>query len=265
MINWPQKPTTIESTLTVNGVPHYRVGRYTVAINREHENLSVSYWASDRQSRTDPRSVLPNMAIDDGVLRIDLEDLVELIVQRAEPAELARALWTDEGVREAFLEALVQSWNNDHVTDSDRRKLLARVKETVYEETVRETLDVLSSAEFETVRQTELHHWAESLGRHSFFSGAALELATIVREHERTDALGQAIPPDAEVVKKAALDLHAMLEKLRSDGEVLAEKTRPRWMGTELTRIGGSAWNESRDYWRRLIEERFPVPREETS
>ena len=116
----------------------YAVGRHEVTVYDDGD-------VTCRQPagyQGDPRSTLPNMEIIDGQIRIAMEDLIDEILARIEPQELAVSLWANDDVKERFIEALSERFTHDNVGDADRRKFIDKVKEQIHDK----TLDGLTAA-----------------------------------------------------------------------------------------------------------------------
>lgn len=154
MYGWNEAPTKAESTMTVNDEPVYDIGRYQVTI---HKNGTVTYRTKYGHT-TDPRATLPNMEISDGEIRIPATDLVGLILSRLDPVDLARALWTDAEVKEAFMECLVHRYNEQGIDDADRRKFLAEVKEAVHSKALDGLASTMASLEYDVSKRSFFYH-----------------------------------------------------------------------------------------------------------
>jgi hypothetical protein len=140
--------------VTEGETPTYEVGRYTVTV---HPDGSLTYSANSYRSH-DPRKTFPNMEIVDGKLEIPIEDMVDFVLARIEPAELAEDLWSHEEVRAAFIETFTAHYRGVF-TPAERRAFMAEVKEAVH--SVR--LDVLanSMSRMEHALSTRFHYWQQ--------------------------------------------------------------------------------------------------------
>lgn len=148
----------LTSNLTIgvtNPAKIYKVGRHEVLV---YENGEVTC----RQPygyQGDPKQVLPNLEICDGQIRIAMEDLIDEILARIEPEELAVSLWANDEVKERFMDALAERYSHSNVDDKDRRKFLDKVKEQIHDK----ALDGLHSAmaKMEYTISTHWSCWAE--------------------------------------------------------------------------------------------------------
>lgn len=97
----------------------------------------------------DVKQVLPNIDFSDGQIRIGLEDLVELVLQRMAPVELAQVLWRESTeVRAAFMEAMISRYDDNTVRDSERRAFLVRVQNQVQEQRIDDLAKRLTESEW---------------------------------------------------------------------------------------------------------------------
>ncbi len=144
----------LTSNLTIgvtNPAKIYKVGRHEVLV---YENGEVTC----RQPygyQGDPKQVLPNLEICDGQIRIAMEDLIDEILARIEPEELAVSLWANDEVKERFMDALAERYSHSNVDDKDRRKFLDKVKEQIHDK----ALDGLHSS-MAKMEYTISTHWS---------------------------------------------------------------------------------------------------------
>jgi len=139
--NFSSRPAKVDAKYHIGGerpAKVYSVGRFDVTVYDDGE--VTSYCPS--QYSGDPRRALPNLEIIDGQVRIAMEDLIDEILSRIEPAELASSLWINDEVRERFMEALAERYSQDNISDKDRREFLDKVKEQIHDK----ALDDLTSA-----------------------------------------------------------------------------------------------------------------------
>lgn len=185
----------------------YSIGRHEVTVYDDGEVTCRQPYGY----QGDPRRTLPNMEIIDGQVRIAMEDLIDEILARIEPEELAVSLWVNDEVKDRFMEALSTRWSQDNVGDSDRRKFLDKVKEAIHDKALDRLADAMSKMEYGM--STAFSCWRE-----------------IDRANQTLEAY----------------------DVSRSDGTPL-RLTCPTNYGE--FRIGGDAWNEARDHWRREVRE----------
>lgn len=154
MYGWNDSPTKAECKLVADGNPVYDIGKYQVTI---HPDKSVTYQTRYGHT-TDPRATLPNMEISDGEIRIPATDLVGLILSRLDPVELARALWTNDDVKEAFMDCLVTRYNEQGIGDAERRKFLAGVKEAIHSKALDTLASTMASLEYDVAKRSFFYH-----------------------------------------------------------------------------------------------------------
>lgn len=190
----------------------FEVGQHTVTIDGDIE--SIRYRRTYGQS-TDPRRTLPNMEIADGEIRIPVTDLVEETLRRLDPADLARALWSEsEEVRAAFMDCMRERYESG-ITEADRRAFLASVKEAVHAP----SLDALNS------KLNGLEYAARNT---THFSHQIYELNNYLRQREIKGYDGETL-------------------------QIRAPDADPDF------KIGGTHWDEARDYWRAETAKLFPL------
>jgi hypothetical protein len=108
MYGWNDNPTKAKLKHFIGGDQLravFEIGEFEVEVpttateNDEPIEPAVTYRSKYRHT-TDPRATLPGLEIRDGQIRIELTDLVGLVLSRLEPADLARALWSNADVRQ---------------------------------------------------------------------------------------------------------------------------------------------------------------------
>lgn len=178
MYGWNEKPTKAKHLNTINGDHVFEIGAYVVTVRQaEPGEPEVTYRHKYRHS-TDPQATLPNMEVTDGEIRIPVTDLVATALSRLDPVDLARALWQDDDVKEAFIDCMVSRYNEDGIDDADRRKVLHGIRETVHSE----ALDGLAEA---------MHKLEYTMANRSFFYHEVYRINEVLQENEVTDWDGQ--------------------------------------------------------------------------
>jgi hypothetical protein len=191
------------------------------------ELLAESLYGHSAEEKVE--DTFPSMRVVDGELRIDVSDIAGMLVQRVEAEELARALWEEsEGVREAFIDCLGQRFNSDKVGHNERLRFLARVKAAVHQEQLSRLGNTLFDAEWKFL---EARYYYDQINHVNNFL-----------EH-----LG---------VKERVWDDE---KKMMVDGPGPL-RIRHFTDHDQIGKIGGVAWEEAREHWRRLLESRFPGP-----
>lgn len=227
MFGWNERPTKAEAKHFIGGdepAAVFSVGQYEVTVPgvTPENDIVVTYRVPHyRHGVHDPRQAFPNLEVRDGELRLPLEDIVSAILSRAEPAEIAVALWRDDAVREQFVYAMVTRWSEMNVGDADRRAFLHGVKEAVHSQSLDRLADKMASLEHETAKRFSF--WRRLSEINDYLRNLNVRLAP--REGEREGRLLQLETADDDVSK-----------------------------------IGGPAWNEARDHWRAEVLRQFPLP-----
>lgn len=210
------------------GSEEFRVPAGT-PVRRQDSRWSLLYNHHDR----DPRRAFPNAEVSDGALVIPVCDMVDVLVSRTEPATLAREMWTNEEVRQEFVDQMVTGYTSGAVTDADRRRWLHGVREAVHSRALNEAV----------AKMVSLEHDMREKGR-QFYS-----LDAYSRHYQKV------------------LDTVAGLAGAKVVTE-LQEECGEHYLGHEADsedfQIGRRHWNESRGYWRAKLEKLFPPPVEPT-
>lgn len=120
-----------------------------------HQRDSRGY---ERRAVTDPThdQHFPNMEVREGCLVIPVDDVVQQIVARSDPADLAKALWADEAVRDEFTYCLKERYSQGHVTDADRRKFLTKVQSAVHSAALDLAVQRLGSIEYDQRQRAQV-------------------------------------------------------------------------------------------------------------
>jgi hypothetical protein len=225
MFGWNDRPTKAEVRHLIGGENPARVvsigwGQFEVTIPDDRK-ADITYRSPHYRS-SDPRQTFPNMEVRDGEMRLPLEDVVGAILARVEPAEIAIALWANDDVRNEFMEAMVARYNERNISDADRRKFLAGVKEAVHSKALDTLASSMSSLEYAIAKNYFLHS----------------EIRAI---NDMLEHYGVTRPPRGDETEPQPL-------RVRDENQVGEFK------------IAGTAWNEARDYWRSEVSRQFPLP-----
>lgn len=181
------------------------------------------------RSSSDPRSTLPNMEIKEESILIPFCDIVEMIVARAEPVELAKALWENEDVRREFVECLTARYSQSHIVDRDRRVLVAGVNEEIHSKALDLLVDRVSNLE-----GTARDRWLQ--GHRDFNYNTHYQAVLDCVEHI------------------CGSDAKTALQKR------FGERFRPYVEDEKDFDTVGKHWRECREYWRAKTLELFPGP-----
>jgi hypothetical protein len=225
MFGWADRATKATLRHNIGGENPGRVftigfGQYEVTVPDDRE-ADVTYQSPYYRS-SNPRDTFPNMEIRDGEMRLPLEDIVSTILARVEPAEIAVALWGDDGVRTEFMDALVTRYNERNICDGDRRKFLAGVKEAVHSKALDQLAASMASLEYAIAKNYYLHSKISAI-------------------NETLAHYGVTRPPRGDETEPQPL-------RIQDESQIGEFK------------IGGTAWNEARDHWRGEVLRQFPMP-----
>ena len=243
--NWNGRPTKADIKHRIGGekaATVYSIGKYLVTVPGEEE-LEVTFTVPSE--RGNPRESFPNLQVADGELRLPVTDLVEVILARIAPVELAAALWQNDEVKEAFMDCLKTRYNEQGIDDADRRKFIAEVKEAIHDKALDVLAGKMASLEHEINRRShgfqEIHRINETLRQFD------VKTKRFVGYGEKGGKTGE------PVYEEVPLQFN-MLDRPTPDG-------KGGWTHGELE-VAGKSWEEARAYWRKEISKRFPAPPE---
>jgi len=230
---WGNRASIKTPDSRVNGDRYFKVGGYGITVSDDPEQpIKVSHLYNRWGASENP---MPNMSFSEGEMRIPIEDLVDLILRRVPAEELAEGLWRDDGVRERFVECMANRYAGP-VEDEDRRKLLTQIQVEIYAKAIDRAVERLNQAEDGNRSRTDYYRWkAVELGHYTGIYEYTLR--QLEGDEERTKAFTERhIHPDRLAV-------------------YIKENRDP-----VVTESVGPQWHESRDYWRKRLEEFFPEP-----
>jgi hypothetical protein len=240
MFGWNNRPTKASVKHLIGGdnpATVYSVGKYEVTV--PGAEAEVTYCAPSDSRFGDPRDAFPNMRVEDGEVRLPVSDLVDTVLSRVEPVELAQALWTNKDVREEFIGCMTHTYWSDDFGDEERRKFLSAVKEQVHLKAVSDLASTMGKLEWELTRYTHFYN----------------EIRRI------NDVLRQR-------------DVKVRRSKYAEDGSVtyveevlqFNEDDRQRGPDDRFQRgaldVGGKSWEEARNWWREKVTSQFPFKEE---
>lgn len=187
-------------------------------------------------AKSDPQSTFPNMTVESGSINLPIDDLVEFLLARITPEELAEGIITDDAARSALLDKLAQRYNEPGFHDTDRREFLTKVQQQVYAVAIDHAIERLNKDETSARSRDDYYRWkAVELGHYKGVYESALRY--LEGDEGRTTAFTERhIHPDK---------LAAYIKENRDP--VVSESVGPQWY-------------ESRDFWRQELLKAFPDP-----
>lgn len=211
---------------TEDGADVYQVhGSYTTTEFRVPAGTEVRIGtARNRHARGDVRATFPSIEVRDSALVIPIVDVIDEIIARANPEELAEALWQDETVRERFIYCLSTRYNSSGIGDADRRKFLTAVQEATHSEAVDKLVSIIAPAEFDHARKFSFYEAREQINR---------------------------------VLQEQNIEIRRPVQN--DDGSWTTTFVPLRFDNRE-PQINGAEWNEAREFWRSEVLKRFPAP-----
>jgi len=231
--NWGNRASLQSPDLLSDGERTFKVGGFSITVPDDRAvPAKVSHLYNRWGSRENP---MPNMSFSEGEMRIPIEDLVDLILRRVPADELAEGLWRDETVRERFVYCMANRYASG-VEDDDRRKLLTQIQVQIYAKAIDRAMERLNRSETGERSRTDYFRWKSvELGHYRGVYDAAIRLAG-VDDEKRCDFEARHMHPDK------------LAEYVDSERDPVVKES----VGTQ--------WRESRDYWRKRLEEFFPEP-----
>jgi hypothetical protein len=235
--NWGNRASLKEPDLSPDGERVFKVGGYSITVPDDRDTPAKVSSLYNRWGRNE--NPMPNMSFSEGEMRIPIEDLVDLILRRVPADELAEGLWRDETVRDSFVECMANRYAGA-VEDEDRRKLLTKIQVQIYAKAIDRAIERLNHAETGQRTHTDYYRWKDvELGHYRGLYDDAMRLIgdddakrqNFEARHMHPDKLSEYIKGERDPVVKESV---------------------------------GTQWHESRDYWRKRLEEFFPEPVEAT-
>lgn len=228
---WNEHATNVDVRSFIGGdspAAVFEIGQYQVTLQGPTpENPPDVTYIKKRHESGDPRRTFPNMEVLDGVLKIPVEDIVGEMLTRLDPVDLSRTLWTEnKEVRAEFMHCMIETYTDGTLDDADRREFLRAVKEAVHSKAIAVLAEQFSSSEF--------------------------NLCRTVYYYDQIRAANDALRRAEDTVRQITGNEAFTFRRLADDGQ------------NELTRIGGTVWNEARDYWRDRIATLFPSAEKDT-
>lgn len=253
LLNWQDRPTKAEVKHHISDgeaitATVYEIGRYVVTVSGP-DAPEVTYRTSRDHMQADPRKAFPSMEVEDGVLRIPVEDFVPLILSRLEPLEIAQALWQEDGVKSEFMDCLAPCYSRGGIGDDDRRRFLAKIKEAIHSKALDRVASAAQALEHRAHQVYQLERWAREIIHHG-------ELADLIQSLEHTATL-----LEGDGCRTGTAELRALLgtlQQITSQAEALSSQALSEQ--TAEASIGRQAWDEARAYWRKWAADTFTAP-----
>jgi hypothetical protein len=176
------------------------------------------------------------MTVESGSINLPIDDLVEFLLARITPEELAEGIISDDDARAALVHKLAERYSEPGFTDTDRREFLTKVQQQVYAVAVDRAIERLNREESNERSRSDYYRWK------------AVELGHYTGIYEYT--LRQLEGDEGRT--KAFTERHTHPDQLAA----YFKENRDPVVGESV----GKQWYESRDYWRARLEECFPEP-----
>lgn len=190
-------------------------------------------------AKSDPQSTFPNMTVTEGQINLPIDDLVEFILARISPEELAEGLMQDDDARAALVYKMAERYSSPTFIDGDRREFLTRVQQQVYAEAIQRAVERLNKAEEAHRSQADYYRWRKGE----------------VNQYRQLYEFAARLVDRTDTFREEFAQCHMHPDKLLA---FLEEHRDP-----SVIESVGPQWHESRDYWRKRLEEFFPEPKYE--
>lgn len=195
----------------------------------------------------DPGKHFPNMSVSDGAITLPIEDLVGFILERISAEELAEGIMADDEARAALVYKMSERYSSPTFIDGDRREFLTKVQQQIYAEAIGRAVERLNKAEDGHRARDDYYRWRKVETGH--YRGLYERYETALYELREAGKL------DDEGIQRRK----GMLTKPDDLDAFIGEHRDP-----VVKESVGPQWHESRDYWRKRLEEFFPEPAVET-
>ncbi len=234
--NWGNRASLKEADQVYENERVFKVGGYSITVPNDPGQPAKVASLYNRWGRDE--SPMPNMSFSEGEMRIPVEDFADLILRRVPADELADGLMRDETVREKFIYVMAHRYAGI-MEDEDRRKFLHEVQVSIYAKAIDRAIERLNHHETGERSRVDYYRWkAVELGH---YSGIYRDVLAIIGDDEEK--------------RQRFASMHIHPDKLE---EYIKGNRDPA--AVEST---GPSWHESRDYWRKRLEEFFPEPNPE--
>ncbi|MER9937474.1 hypothetical protein [Mesorhizobium sp. M0088] len=187
-------------------------------------------------AKSDPQSTFPNMTVESGSINLPIDDLVEFLLARITPEELAEGIISDDDARAALLEKLARRYNEPGFTDTDRREFLTKVQQQVYAIAVDRAIERLNKDETNARARDDYYRWK----------------AVEIGHYRGLFEYAQSLHGDD-------MDAHHRFTQRFTAPDKLAEYFKDNRDPAAVESVGPS-WYESRDFWRAELLKAFPEP-----
>lgn len=204
------------------------------------EGVTIRLAEGDKLELSAPRygaqSAL-RVEVGDGELRFPLEDLVPLVLERLDIAELSQMICGDERARRSILDALARYYNEHYIEDADRRFWIASVQAAIHDKKLDELTYTMARIE-------------QACAQMGYRAMQDIAYGNALR-HELRDAL-QAAGQTFKEADAAGIAAEARYDTARRRQDLAEFKTYVASIGT-----GRDAWNDARDHWRGQLKALF--------
>lgn len=197
-------------------------------------------------AKSDPQSTFPNMTVTEGQINLPIDDLVEFILAKITPEELAEGLMQNDDARAALVYKMAERYSSPTFIDGDRREFLTRVQQQVYAEAIERAVERLNKAEEGHRSRNDYYRWRD------------VELGHYRGLYEKYEAALYKLREEGVVDDEYVLQ-HKRIITTPDDLDAYIKENRDPIVKESV----GPQWHESRDYWRKRLEEFFPEPKYE--
>lgn len=238
--NWGNRASLLEPEQTLNDCRLFKVGGYSITVPNDPSQPAKVASLYNRWGASE--NPMPNMSFSEGEMRIPVEDFADLILRRVPAEELADGLMRDERVREKFIYVMAERYAGI-MEDDDRRKFLHAVQVAIYSKAIDRAIERLNHVETGHRARLDHYRWkAVELGHYrSIYEYVVTLLGSVLKDD-----------PQSEKRLEAFRAGHIHPDKL---ADYIKEHRDPAAVESV-----GPSWHESRDYWRKRLEEFFPEP-----
>lgn len=221
--------------------PVYKIGKYNVRVSFLKREIYVS--EPERRYGSSSNGISQSINLYDGVLSVDFSFIVDEVLGKSDPVEVARCMLANEDVRTMVIEALAERWSQDNITDTERRRFLHAVAAQTNDKAVDILADTMRKWEYAFDKRSYVSHTIRNAN--DVLRSLDVKIQGAARKNQETGEWEKSEPVLLQLRDVDAMDVD-------EEG-----KTIP---GRGSLAIGGKAWDEAREYWRDEIGKLFPPP-----